>query len=160
MRHMKKWYLIKTKPRQENVAIANLENQNYHVYCPSAKINNKIVVLFPGYLFINLDQTLENWSPIRSTKGVLNFVRFGLSYAKISNKIIDFIKENEFNTSQKLKYLNDFKTGDKVQITEGVFKNCVAIFKSFKSDERVILLMNLMGQQQTINIKKKSLIGL
>ena len=160
MRHMKKWYLLKTKSRQEKIAIANLENQKYHIYCPSAKINNKIVVLFPGYLFIYLDETSDNWGPIRSTKGVLNFVRFGLSYAKISNKIIDFIKENEFNTSQKLKYLNDFKTGDNVQITEGVFKNCVAIFESFKSDERVILLMNIMGQEQTINVNKKSLIGL
>ena len=160
MTFMKKWYLLKTKPRQEKIALANLENQDFDSYCPYATINNKIVVLFPGYLFIHLDETSDNWGPIRSTKGVLNFVRFGLSYAKISNKIIDFIKENEFNTSQKLKYLNDFKTGDKVQITEGVFKNCVAIFKSFKSDERVILLMNLMGQQQTINIKKKSLIGL
>ena len=157
---MKKWYLLKTKPRQEKIALANLENQDYDSYCPYAKINNKIVVLFPGYLFIYLDETSDNWGPIRSTKGVLNFVRFGLSYAKISNKIIDFIKENEFNTSQKLKYLNDFKRGDKVQITEGVFKNCVAIFESFKSDERVILLMNIMGQEQTINVKKKSLIGL
>ena len=160
MRHMKKWYLLKTKSRQEKIAIANLENQKYHVYCPSTKINNKIVVLFPGYLFIYLDETSDNWGPIRSTKGILNFVRFGLSYAKISNKIIDFIKENEFNTSQKLKYLNDFKIGDKVQITEGVFKNCVAIFESFKSDERVILLMNIMGQEQTINVKKKLLIRL
>ena len=157
---MKKWYLIKTKSRQENVAIANLENQNYLVYCPSAKINNKVVVLFPGYVFINLDQTSENWSPIRSTKGVLNFVRFGLSYAKISNRVIDFIKENELNTSNKIKKSNEFKPGDKIEITEGVFKNCVAIFKCFKSDERVILLMNLMGQQQTISVKKKSLIGL
>ena len=160
MRHMKKWYLLKTKPRQEKIALANLENQDYDSYCPYAKINNKIVVLFPGYLFIHLDETSDNWGPIRSTKGVLNFVRFGLSYAKISNKIIDFIKENEFNTSQKLKYLNDFKIGDKVQITEGVFKNCVAIFESFKSDERVILLMNIMGQEQTINVKKKLLIRL
>ena len=160
MSFMKKWYLLKTKPRQEKIALANLENQDYDTYCPYAKINNKIVVLFPGYLFIHLDETSDNWGPIRSTKGVLNFVRFGLSYAKISNKIIDFIKENEFNTSQKLKYLNDFKIGDKVQITEGVFKNCVAIFESFKSDERVILLMNIMGQEQTINVKKKSLIRL
>ena len=160
MSFMKKWYILKTKPRQEKIALANLENQDYDSYCPYAKINNKIVVLFPGYLFIHLDETSDNWGPIRSTKGVLNFVRFGLSYAKISNKIIDFIKENEFNTSQKLKYLNDFKIGDKVQITEGVFKNCVAIFESFKSDERVILLMNIMGQEQTINVKKKSLIGL
>jgi transcriptional antiterminator RfaH len=157
---MQKWYLIKTKPRQENIAVANLENQNYQVYCPCAKINNKIVVLFPGYLFIYLDETSENWTPIRSTKGVLNFVRFGLNYPKISEKIIDFIKKNELNTAIKAKNLTDFKLGDSVQITEGVFKNCIAIFKSLKSDERVILLMSIMGQQQTINIKKKSLLRL
>ena len=159
MKLMKKWYLVKTKPRQEKIAISNLENQNYHVYCPRAEINNKVVVLFPGYLFIYLDITSDNWSPIRSTKGVINFVRFGLSYAKISNSIIDFIKANENNTSKKIKYLNDFKPGDNVQITGGVFKNCIAIFESFKSDERVILLMNLMGQQQKISMKKKSLVG-
>ena len=160
MSFMKKWYLLKTKPRQEKIALANLENQDYDTYCPYAKINNKIVVLFPGYLFIYLDETLENWTPIRSTKGVLNFVRFGLNYAKISNKIIDFIKTNELNTAIKAKNITDFKFGDSIQITEGVFKNCVAIFKSLKSDERVILLMTIMGQQQTINIKKKSLLRL
>jgi transcriptional antiterminator RfaH len=160
MTFMKAWYLIKTKPRQENVAIANLNNQNYHIYCPCAKINNKIKVLFPGYLFINLDENSENWTPIRSTKGVLNFVRFGLCYAKIPNKIIDYIKENELLTVEKIKNLYDFKPGDKIQITEGAFKNCVAIFKSSKSEERVILLMNLLGQQQTINIKQKSVIAL
>ena len=157
---MKKWYLIKTKPKQEKVAIANLENQNYHVYCPCTKINKKNLVLFPGYLFINLDENSENWAPIRSTKGVLNFVRFGLCYAKIPNKIINYIKENESLTVEKIKNLYDFKPGDKIQITEGVFKNCVAIFKSSKSEERVILLMNLLGQQQTINIKQKSVIAL
>ena len=157
---MKNWYLIKTKPKQEKIAVLNLHNQNYHVYCPIAIINNKTVVLFPGYLFIHLDETLENWSPIKSTKGVLNFVRFGLSYAKISDKVIDFIKKNELNTAERAKNISDFKLGDTVQITEGVFKNCVAIFNSIKSDERVILLLNILGQQQTINIKKKSLLRL
>jgi len=160
MTFMKKWYLIKTKPRQEKIAITNLENQNYHVYCPLAIINNKIQVFFPGYLFIYLDETSENWTPIHSTKGVLNFVRFGLSYAKISTNIIDLIKDNELNTIQRIKNLKDFKPGAKVQITDGIFKNCVAIFKSSKSEERVLLLMNLLGQQQTINIKQESVIGL
>jgi transcriptional antiterminator RfaH len=157
---MKKWYLIKTKPRQEKIAIANLENQNYYVYCPCAEINNKIVVLFPGYIFINLDENTQNFSPIKSTKGVSNFVRFGLNFAKISDGIINYIKENEGITSKKIKNLNNYKKGDKVQITKGVFKNCIAIYESIRSDDRVILLMNIMGQEQTININKKSLIGL
>ena len=63
-------------------------------------------------------------------------------------------------TSEKIKNLEKFKPGENVQITDGVFKNCVAIFQSLKSDERVLLLINLMGQQQSIKIKKKSVIGL
>ena len=154
---MKHWYLVKTKSKQEDIAILNLENQNFHVYCPYALIRNKKEVLFPGYIFIQLDKDTQNWSSIRSTKGVLYFVRFGLSYAKIPDNIIEFIKTNELNTAEKLKNINKFKSGDKVQITDGVFKNCIAIFKSYKSDERVILLMNLLGQQQKLTIKQESL---
>jgi transcriptional antiterminator RfaH len=154
---MKHWYLVKTKSKQEDIAILNLENQNFHVYCPYALIKNKNEVLFPGYIFIQLDKVTQNWSPIRSTKGVLHFVRFGLSYAKIPDNIIEFIKTNELNTAEKLKNINKFKPGDKVQVADGVFKNCIAIFKSYKSDERVILLINLLGQQQKLTIKQESL---
>ena len=154
---MKHWYLVKTKSKQEDIAIFNLENQNFHVYCPYALISNKNVALFPGYIFIQLDQNNQNWSPIHSTKGVLHFIRFGLNYAKIPDNIIELIKANELNTAEKLKNINNFKPGDKVQITDGVFKNCIAIFKSYKSDERVILLMNLLGQQQKLTIKQESL---
>ena len=102
----------------------------------------------------------DNWSPIRSTKGVINFVRFGLYFAQVPDKVIEFIKANQLITLETFKNLDKFKPGDKVQITDGVFKNCVAIFKSFKPDERVILLMNILGQQQAINIKHESLIAL
>jgi transcriptional antiterminator RfaH len=157
---MKNWYLVKTKSRQENIAQNNLENQDYDIYCPLAEINNKQVVLFPGYIFIYLDSNSQDWSPIRSTKGVLHLVRFGLNYAKIPNNLIEFIKSNQLNTAEKLKNLGKLKPGDKVQITDGVFKNCIAIFKSYKSEERIILLMKVLGQQQAINIKKELLVAL
>ena len=34
---MNKWYLIKTKPRQEKKAKQNLENQGYRAFCPMVK---------------------------------------------------------------------------------------------------------------------------
>tara|TARA_B110000008_G_scaffold78541_1_gene80148 strand:+ start:654 stop:1127 length:474 start_codon:yes stop_codon:yes gene_type:complete len=157
---MKKWYLIKTKARQEKIAINNLENQKFHVYCPLAKINDEHVILFPGYLFIQLDEKKENWAPIRSTKGVLNFVRFGINFAKIPDNVIEFIRENEKLTLEKLKNIENFKPGETVRITDGVLKNCIGIFKLLKSDDRVILLMNMLGQQQSINVKRNSIIGL
>ena len=90
------------------------------------------MVLFPGYIFIHLDKKQENWSPIRSTKGVLNFVRFGLNFAQVPDTVIEFLKANQLINKEKLTNLNKFKLGEKVQITDGVFKNCVAIFKSYQ----------------------------
>ena len=155
---MKNWYLLKSKPRQENVAVDNLQNQNYRTYCPKVIINNKTVILFPGYIFIQLDKKTQNWSPIKSTKGVSNFVKFGLNFARVPNNVIEFIKTNELSTKDKIINLNNFKPGENVRITDGMFKNCVAIFKSFKSDDRVILLINLLGQQQSINTDRKLII--
>jgi len=157
---MKKWYLVKTKPRQENTAIINLENQGFSTYCPIVKITKKNVALFPGYIFIYLDEHNDNWSPIRSTKGVINFVRFGLNFAQVPEHIIEYIRVNQANSEEKLKKLSKFKDGDKVQIVDGVFKNCIAIFKSYKSEERIILLMKVLGQEQAINIKQELLVAL
>jgi len=157
---MKNWYLIKTKPRQEKIAIQNLENQGYKVFCPISKINNQLVVLFPGYLFIQLNDKTQNWSPINSTKGVSHFVKFGINFAKVPINVIEFIKTHQHITTEKLNNLNKFKPGDKIQIIDGAFKNWVAIFKCYKSDERVILLMNLLGNEQSVSLNKESVIAL
>ena len=153
---MKNWYLLKTKPRQEIIAKQNLKNQGYRSFYPIVKINNRLVVLFPGYLFVQLNEKTQNWSPINSTKGVSHFVKFGLNFAKVPTSVIELIKTNQHITIRKIKNLNKFKPGDKVQISDGAFKNWVAIFKCYKSDERVILLMNLLGQEQSLSFKKES----
>ncbi len=157
---MNKWYLIKTKPRQEKKAKQNLENQGYRAFCPMVKINNQLVVLFPGYLFVQLNEKTQNWLPINSTKGVSHFVKFGLNFAKVPNRVIEFIKTNQHITAGKLNNLNKFKPGNKVQISDGPFLDYIAIFKCYKSDERVILLMNLLGREQSLSIKKESVIAL
>ena len=160
MNLMKNWYLLKIKPKQEKLAILNLENQKYHVYCPLGSINKTEVVLFPGYIFILLDENEQDWSPIRYTKGVKNFVKFGLKFAKIPNAVVDYIEANELNTAKKIQSCNKFKSGESVLINDGVFKGYIAIFKSFKSADRVMLLMNLLGQEQKIFSKKNSIIRL
>ena len=157
---MKNWYLIKTKPRQEKKAKQNLENQGYVAFYPIAKINDRLVVLFPGYLFVQLNKKTQRFSPISSTKGVSHFVKFGSNFAKVSISVIEFIKTHQHITTEKLINLNKFKPGDKVQISDGAFKNWVAIFKCYKTDERVLLLMNLLGHDQSLSFKKKSVIAL
>ena len=149
---MKDWYLIYTKPRQEQVAVDNLINQGYEVYCPIAKLKNKEQALFPRYVFAHLDNKNQNWSPIRSTKGVVDFVRFGLKFAKIPSSIIETFMLNESAMLDKLVELNRYKKGDSVQIQAGAFSGQKATFYDYDGDYRVMVLIKLLQQDQLITL--------
>ena len=95
---MERWHLIYTKPRQEEIAFDNLTHQNYKVYLPlleKEKIlrGKKVLIkepMFPRYIFVRYDnEGHQNWTPIRSTKGVSHPVSFGGSLATLDDKIIN-----------------------------------------------------------------------
>ena len=156
---MKNWYLIKTKPQQEAIATQNLTNQNFNVFFPKAVINNKTTPLFPSYLFIQLDDKTQNWTPVRSTKGVSNFVRFGLSFAKVPNQIINLIKTQQQQTIEKMINICSHHKGDYLEIQTGVFKGQQAIFQNYNSSDRVTVLLKLIGQQQAITLDQREVIA-
>ena len=74
-----------TKPRMEIEAKANLLQQGYEVYLPIwvdllRRSNNWQKVqsaMFPRYLFVKPAYAEHAISPIRSTRGVSQLVRFG-----------------------------------------------------------------------------------
>jgi len=156
---MKNWYLIKTKSRQEAIATQNLTNQNFDVFFPKAVIKNKTTPLFPSYLFIQLDDKTQNWTPIRSTRGVSNFVRFGLSFAKVPNQIINLIKAQQQQTIEKMINICSHHKGDYLEIQSGVFKGQQAIFQNYNSNDRVTVLLKLIGQQQVITLDQREVIA-
>ena len=156
---MKNWYMIQSKTRQENTAEQNLLNQGYTIFHPKATINNKAFSLFPRYLFIQLDDKSQCWTPIHSTKGVANFVRFGARFAKVPDNVIECIRERQQQTITKMIELSSFQSGDNVRITEGAFTGCEAIFSCFNANERLIILMNLLGKQHELTLPKKSVVA-
>ena len=149
---MKNWYLIQTKPQQEAVASQNLSNQGFDIFHPKAMIKNKSVSLFPRYLFIQLDDKNQNWTSIRSTKGVANFVKFGLKFAIVPNQIIRLIKIQQQQTIEKLINICSHQKGDSIEIQTGAFKGQQAIFQNYNSSDRVTVLLKLIGQQQAITL--------
>ncbi len=149
---MKNWYLIQSKFNQEKIAEKNLVNQGYTIYNPHINLNNNSVALFPRYLFIQLDNKAQNWSPIRSTKGVSNFVRFGLQFAKVPDFIISLIKAQENRSIKKMIDLSRFHKGDKLHIDQGIFKGCQGIFERYE-DDRVIALLTILNQPQKLSFK-------
>ena len=156
---MKKWYLIQTKPQQEAVATKNLSNQGFDIFHPKAMIKNKSVSLFPRYLFIHLDDKNQNWTPIRSTPGVANFIRFGLNFAIVPNQIIKLIKIQQQQTIEKLINICSHQKGDSIEIKSGVFKGQQAIFQNYNSSDRIMVLLKLIGQQQAITLDQREVVA-
>ncbi|TWX54067.1 transcription/translation regulatory transformer protein RfaH [Colwellia hornerae] len=160
------WFLLTSKPREEQRAFDNLSNQGYEVFLPKiAKVTNRQGVksvslqpLFPNYLFINLDLSEANFNAIRSTRGVGSFVRFGLNYATLNENLIKEIKQNiEGSDHKSLDDLLTYQQGEKVQVTQGPFKGLEAIYKTKDGLERCIILIKMLGQESEVAIENQAI---
>ncbi len=151
------WYLVHTKPRQENTAVENLKRQDYTCYLPTVKRRRRsqmrwvqqIEPLFPRYLFIQLDQDNDNWAPIRSTRGVAQLVRFGGMPAKLPQTLIDCLSQQE---QQQADDLPVFKPGESVRVLDGVMQGYQGIFDSHCGQARVHILLDIAGRHTRLQL--------
>jgi len=113
----------------------------------------KLEPLFPGYIFINLEQTDPVWAKLRSTYGVLRVVRFAGKPAPIEDAVIDQIK----TSMNKVAEQGGIKKGQKVELEEGPFKGINAIFQAYDGEERAIVLITFMQKQQQVTVPVSAL---
>ncbi len=160
---MSKWYLIHSKPKQEYRAYEHLENQGFDVYLPQlqsfklkkGKQEKEIEPLFPRYLFIQLNETSSAWHKIHSTRGVNGLVRFSDFPAEVPEALIKDL-QNQANPDgiidNTAEFRSIFNSGDLVTITEGSFIGLEAIVKEQDGDQRVNILITMLGRQQNIRV--------
>ncbi len=164
-----RWYLLASKPKDEERARLNLEQQGYTIYLPMVKrerrCRGKTTVntepLFPRYLFIKLDRENDNWAPIRSTYGVSGLVGFGstrTNYIPIPRQVVDSLKshEDEFGIHQ-LERAEWFCEGNCVRITSGPFAEIEGVFMMDDGLHRSMVLIEMLGKQQHIAVENSQL---
>lgn len=160
---MHHWHLLMTKPREDERAEAHLLNQGYELFRPLLKKfrirqGKQVAVLeplFPRYIFIQLDDALSNWARIRSTRGVAGLVRFSEMPARVPEDLLQILRQHcddKGILDTTLKHPFVYCAGDAVEITAGSFKGVQAIIKEQKGEDRVILLMTLLGQEQAMEM--------
>lgn len=155
------WCLIHTKPKQEKIAAEHLLRQNYCVYLPmlcrhkggqGGPQASPPTPLFPRYLFIRLSAGVDDWGPIRSTKGVSDFVRFGVTPARVPDSLIAEIKAREGDNGLHHEVLPELVNGDKIRIQDGPFSGCSAIFKAHRGRDRVLILLDVIGKANLVEV--------
>lgn len=154
------WYVCQSKPRQETKALARLNEQGYTVYLPmlvrwerkKGEWNRTEQVMFPRYCFVRCGRDGQSIAPIRSTPGVLGLVRFGGAAATLDEATVEAIRElaeqsgrrGEDNTAP-------FVAGMQVVVADGPLKGLSGLVSN-TADERVAVLLTLLGREKSIMI--------
>jgi transcriptional antiterminator RfaH len=164
-----RWFAVLTKPAGEQVAQVNLERQGFRVYCPRllrplfqrGRWVERIVPLFPRYLFVQLDLACQSLAPVRSTLGVASLVRFGAEPKAVPNSIVDSLVDRA-DPESGLHRLNSDRAltrGTRVNVVAGAFEGLDGIFDREAGEDRAVVLLQLLGRLTPVGIPSRFVVA-
>ena len=155
------WYVVQTKPGNEDRVKGNLLNQEIEPLLPllgtyqysNGKVIDRIKPLFPNYLFARLDIGLHYYK-VKYTRGVSKILGNGEGPIPISENVIMTIRER-MGEDNLVKLEDELKDGDVVEVTSGPFKDLRGIFqKQMSGKGRVKILLSLIGVDVPVQISR------
>ena len=158
------WYLLQLKPNGYKLARKNLERQGFRVFIPLQNVTkrmprgyvDRIEPLFPGYAFVELDAGRNLWKPVNSTLGVARIISLAGKPTPVPGAIVDELMSRCDDTGI-LRPPTDVEVGDNVELLRGPFANFVAKVEDISPDERVWLLIDMLGQSSRIAVDKAAI---
>ena len=159
--NMKRWYLLSCKRGEQSKAKTHLENQGVECFYPMLEVKKQrrgkpVMVneaLFPGYIFVCFDyEQGPSFTSIRSTRGVVDFIRFGPHPTQVRDDLIRDLKLMDTSIQDKTDDATALKSGDKVYIQSGPFAGFDACFQEPDGEKRSIMLINMLHQPITVSI--------
>ena len=160
----KEWFILQFKANSHHQAAKNLNQQGFEIFLPlnnntsrkASRFVKNTKPLFPGYMFVSFNKTENKWHKIKNTYGVSRLITFNLSLKSIPFSFIDNLMER-FDSSGKLIPIEKIKKGGKVKILKGPFANFIATVEKYEADQRIWILMDLMGRKTIIQTPSDNL---
>ncbi|MDA0361799.1 MAG: transcriptional activator RfaH [Proteobacteria bacterium] len=162
---LKKWFILQVKPNSHRLAERNLNRQGFESFLPLHKISkhkyNRYIEdlrpLFPGYMFVAFDPESGSWRQINSTIGVSKLISFGDQPSQIPLDLISGLMAR-CSSDGKLLPPNQLNKGDAVKLLTSPFANYIAKVETIDPDQRVWVLMELMGRVTRISVDPNQLL--
>ncbi|MGJ4950085.1 transcription termination/antitermination protein NusG [Bradyrhizobium sp. HKCCYLS20291] len=149
-----RWYVVQTQVNGEAKAATNLVRQGFEIYLPrylkrrrhARKTEWTARPLFPRYMFVAIDTTVQRWRSIQSTFGVAQLVSHGDAPATVPRGVVEALKAREdekgfvrFDAAPAL------VPGDKVRVLAGAFMDSAGLFNGLADHDRVSILLDMLG---------------
>ncbi len=160
----KKWYILQFKANSQHQARKNLTRQGFDTFLPLHDITSRKASrfistskpLFPGYMFVTFDRAESEWHKINNTFGVSRLITFNSILKSIPTKFVDNLMKR-YDLSGKLLPIQKLKKGDRVTVLKGPFADFIATVEKYEADERIWILMDLMGRKTKIQTPSDTL---
>lgn len=151
----KRWYVVVTQPNNEGRAEEHLLRQGFSVYLPryrrtrrhARKTETVLRPLFPRYLFVGLDLARDRWRSVQSTFGVQGLVTVGDRPSAVPDAVIEAILQRQDDDGLILMGAPALPKGTKVRILDGIFEDAVGLFERAAGEQRVAVLLQLLGRE-------------
>jgi transcriptional antiterminator RfaH len=151
----KSWYIVRTHACAEVKAALHLERQGFASYLPrylkrrrhARRVEIVPAPLFPRYLFVAIDIASQRWRSIRSTFGVAQLVCNGDNPSAVPAGIVEELRRREDQRGFVQLARRGFAYGEKVRVVEGVFSAHLGLFEGMTDNERVTVLLDLLGRK-------------
>ena len=156
MTNASRWYVVQTRPHAEVKASAHLARQGFKTFLPrylkrrrhARKIDIVPAPLFPSYLFVAIDMQSQRWRSIRSTLGVSHLVCHGDDPAVVADDVIAGIRRRaDVRGFIQLDSVAAFRPGEKVRVLDGAFLDCLGLFEGMSDNDRIAVLLELLGRK-------------
>jgi len=153
------WYVVQSKPREEERALYFLKEKGFDAYLPRMevvkvrKLNNvkTKLPLFPGYLFCRFKKEDESLAHVRWTKGVKKILPESVSPSPIDDEIVAAIHnlEQEDGVIRK----KPLQKNDRIRVARGPMQDVLGVFDNWTSDQgRVRVLLNFINYQASVEL--------
>ena len=162
---MLSWYAVYTRPQAEMKALENLLRQGYDAYLPryrtqvshARRLQTVLRPLFPRYLFAGIDRGAMRWRPILSTVGVSDVVRRGDQPMPVAPEIVMALREQErAGVFERLARRRPPGLGEMVRISAGAFEDMIGRLIELRDQDRVVVLLDLLGRKVCAQIQAAS----
>jgi transcriptional antiterminator RfaH len=159
------WFVVQTHAHAEFKAATHLVRQGYSIYLPrylkrrrhARRIETVSAPLFPRYLFVAIDRLTQRWRSIQSTIGVAHLVSNGDEPALVPTKVLDELKRREDHAGfVSLDKVSRFAPGETVRVIDGVFSECLGLFEGMADQDRIAILLDLLGRKVRVVLEAQA----
>ena len=148
-----RWYAVQCLAHRESTATVHLRNQDFTVFLPrrrktrrhARKLDVVLAPFFPGYLFVSLDLTRDQWRSVNGTCGVGHLVMQGDAPLPAPVGVVETIRDACDELGILKSQGDGLECGQSVRILTGAFADLMGQIDRLDDSGRVRVLLDIMG---------------